>query len=399
MFRPLASSSSWPLSLLQRLSHSPWCAHYRTAASPSASLPPPPPASKLNLPPESEWRKHFSGKIHVNYRISIRNAETAAKLADAFVPEGSEGKVIVEAFPGPGQLSRALLNLPKERIRKMIIMEDWEPYLEYLRPLQEADPRVIVVDRDGYNWDSYQHISERGLLDDVERLAWDQGVHPHLQFISHLPSTVTGEQLISQLLRTMPEHEWLFQYGRVPLSFILSEHVYKRVTSPITSPQTRCKVSIVAQASSHLTPALPFSAHQPFDTHFHPVSSPHAKSADTKRSSRAVGLPFQSMSVVPREEQYIRKGEMGAWDFVLRRLFVRKATELRVALGALAPGAGGLVKKLTDPRLREEERLDVRKKINQLEAHEWAILLKAFEEWPFKPEDLNIGETFTSKQR
>lgn len=51
-------------------------------------------------------------------------------------------------------------------------------------------------------------------------------VHPSLQFISHFPSTVMGEQLVAQLFRAIPEKHWLFQYGRVPLSFILSENIY-----------------------------------------------------------------------------------------------------------------------------------------------------------------------------
>lgn len=34
---------------------------------------------------------------------------------------------------GPGQLTRALLKLPKKRIKKLIVMEDHEPYLDYLR--------------------------------------------------------------------------------------------------------------------------------------------------------------------------------------------------------------------------------------------------------------------------
>ncbi|KAG5642486.1 hypothetical protein DXG03_002736 [Asterophora parasitica] len=125
---------------------------------------------------------------------------------------------------------------------------------------------------------------------------------------------------------------------------------------------------------------------QPYDDHFHPVSSMYAKSADTKKSSRAVGLPFASLQVEPLENQFIKKGETDMWDYCLRRLFVRKATELKTALPGLAPGAQTLVKKLTDPARPDDERLDVRTKINQLEAKDWAILLKAFSDWPFKPD-------------
>jgi len=84
-----------------------------------------------------------------------------------------------------------------------------------------------------------------GLLSDVPLQEWENGgqchgiswskvthleltaVHPQLQFISHFPSTVLGEQLVAQLFRAIPERQWLFKYGRVPLSFILSDYVYQ----------------------------------------------------------------------------------------------------------------------------------------------------------------------------
>ena len=99
----------------------------------------------------------------------------------------------------------------------------------------------------GHDWDSYQYLEENGLLDDVEKVSWDSGrtscrlvtsgsltrsdayftVHPQLQFISHIPQTIKGEQLVAQLFRTIPEGSWLFKYGRVPMSLILGEWLWK----------------------------------------------------------------------------------------------------------------------------------------------------------------------------
>jgi hypothetical protein len=56
--------------------------------------------SKVDLPPITEWRKHFPSTLETNHRVSIRNPDTAAIMADAFVPEGSKDKVIIESFPG-----------------------------------------------------------------------------------------------------------------------------------------------------------------------------------------------------------------------------------------------------------------------------------------------------------
>lgn len=56
-------------------------------------------------------------------------------------------------------------------------------------------------------------------------------VHPRLQFISHLPITVYGEQLIAQILRLIPNRNWLFRFGRVKMNLLLSEYVWQ--VSPV----------------------------------------------------------------------------------------------------------------------------------------------------------------------
>lgn len=115
-----------------------------------------------------------------------------------------------------------------------------------IQPLVNLDPRVTLIERDGYDWGSYDVVEAMGLLADVPRLEFDAGgafvpfyyasmnckltygsVHPTLQYISHLPSSVNGEQFISQLLRSVPERQWLFRYGRVPLNYLMSDHVWQ----------------------------------------------------------------------------------------------------------------------------------------------------------------------------
>jgi transcription factor 1 len=95
------------------------------------------------------------------------------------------------------------------------------------------------------------------------------------------------------------------------------------------------------------------------------------------------------------------------WDYCLRRLFVTKTTPLQTAIryrtlilrpsfstkdsipfppSHLAPGAEILIKALTKPGLPESERVDVKKIVKALTVHDWALLLKAFDEWTFAPE-------------
>ncbi len=73
------------------------------------------------------------------------------------------------------------------------------------------------------------------------------------------------------------------------------------------------------------------------------------------------------------------------WDYILRRLFVLKSTPLRKAISSLAPGAEVLLKTLTDKNLPPEQRVDIRLRVNQLTIADWALIVRAFDAWPFAP--------------
>ena len=53
---------------------------------------------------------------------------------------------------------------------------------------------------------------------------------------------------------------------------------------------------------------------------------------------------------------------------------------------ALAPGAEVLLKTLTNPSLPPEQQVDVKKQIRHLTAADWALIVRAFDAWPFAPE-------------
>ena len=99
-------------------------------------------------------------------------------------------------------------------------------------------------------------LDEQGWLDDVPTVPWQEGgmilappfamyelnaihhlytVHPSLQFISHIPHSITGEQLMNQFLRCIPDKTWLFKYGRVPLNLIMGEWLWQVSSSRIAS--------------------------------------------------------------------------------------------------------------------------------------------------------------------
>ncbi|RDX44857.1 S-adenosyl-L-methionine-dependent methyltransferase [Lentinus brumalis] len=355
------------------------------------------PTSLPSLPPPSEWRKQFPWvTLTRRERAVVKNPDTARALARAFLPSSTStndrGRVVVEAFPGPGALSRAMLELPSSSLRKLIILEDDELFLKHLKPLEEADPRVTVVPMSGHAWDTYAHIQEQGLLKDVETAPWEENSLPNLHFVAHLNHNVKGEQLIAQLFRCIPERSWLFQYGRVPMSILMSDWVWTRLSAPPGSMR-RCKLAVVGEATADIREAVDPDYLAPYDDHFHPPG-PVGKGST---STRKVGQPMHAITSIPYAEQIIQRGMTDQWDYCLRRLFVLKSTKLADALNSLAPGAKTLVEALTSPTVPREQRVNVNKKVGALNISDWALLMRAFNNWPFKPQELMITDAFMSE--
>ncbi len=87
---------SWFVSLA-RPPHSPLHSRTRPYTTTVSQLPP--------LPPQDEWRPLFASlATAIRERVSIRNPDTAARVARSFLSDKSiaagEGKVVIEAFPG-----------------------------------------------------------------------------------------------------------------------------------------------------------------------------------------------------------------------------------------------------------------------------------------------------------
>ncbi|RPD63943.1 S-adenosyl-L-methionine-dependent methyltransferase [Lentinus tigrinus ALCF2SS1-7] len=357
--------------------------------SPSAARIPP-------VPDVEEWRKLFPWALRRRDRALISRPETARTLARAFLQNKSLGsghdRIVIEAFPGPGMLSRAMLELPSSTLRKLIILEEDEAFLKQLKPLEEADPRVTVVPMSGHDWDTYAHLEEQGLMKDVVYAPWEENAFPNLHFVAHLTHNVKGEQLLAQLFRSIPERSWLFRYGRVPMSILMSHHVWSRLSAPAGS-KVRCKLGVIGEATADTKEVVDPEYLSPYDDHFYPPSPTGRGSS----SSRKVGQPMHAITSIPYAEQVIQSGMIDEWDYCLRRLFVLKSTKLADALNSLAPGAKTLIDSLAHSNVPREQRVNVNKKVRELNIADWALILRAFNKWPFKPQDLMITDAFASE--
>lgn len=150
--------------------------------------------------------------------------------------------------------------------------------------------------------------------------SYTSSVHPELHFVTHIPQTILGEQLVAQLFRCIPEKSWLFKHGRIPMSFILADwvwrvgllfclswttsHTFQRISSPPKGAE-RCKLSVVAEASSHFFPSLPPESLSPFLDHFHPATSPTRVGGGfgLRPETRRRGSPFLAVNIIPHDQQ------------------------------------------------------------------------------------------------
>ncbi|CCO35970.1 hypothetical protein BN14_10092 [Rhizoctonia solani AG-1 IB] len=362
-----------------------------------------------------------------------------------------EGRVIIEAFPGyepeigPGGVTRALLELPRSEVKRVIVLEEELKFLPALKELEYYDDRVHVLAQSGFIWETYDVVKDLGLLDDVAIEDWNAGPHSSLSFIGHLPLGPVGEQLIAQLFRAIPERSWLFKYGRMRMSWLLAQRMLERISSPPLK-SARCKLTVVAEATSIIKPATDPELLVDYDKHFWPKAEAAVGGKKKTPLPRRIGQPFVAINVDPQAEgsilsreearqlqaqqavkgatdgaqgltsdastsvpsskkivtkpQAVKVGEtqpdarvtLDKWDYVLRQLFILKSTPLEKAIQNLGPGAAILLSKLTGPDIPDSRKVNIKQPVNALSLYDFARVVEEFHKWPFAPNVLFIAD-------
>ena len=81
---------------------------------------------------------------------------------------------------------------------------------------------------------------------------------------------------------------------------------FQRISAPPKGAE-RCKLSVIAEASSYSSPSLPPESLSPFADHFHPATNAvrAVKTAShlLRPETRRRGSPFLAVNVVPHIEQ------------------------------------------------------------------------------------------------
>lgn len=210
-------------------------------------------------------------------RIMLTNPKHTDEFARAL--RIREGEVIVEAFPGPGQLTRSLLSggndpatattypkpaavvacepspqmlqtglglkesqLPGE-LPARFESEDYTVYQSHVHQ-SDLDPRLFLSPSTPYRWPTLPQMLSHELVlphlpkysestkDEVasRRRPWDAPA-PHITFVAQMPDSVPGDQMIAQWISSAigeidGQKSWIWQWGRVRLALLVGKNQY-----------------------------------------------------------------------------------------------------------------------------------------------------------------------------
>ncbi|KAH7974462.1 hypothetical protein HPB49_015728 [Dermacentor silvarum] len=137
------------------------------------------------------------------------------------------GKHVIEVGPGPGCLTRPLLELGARRVVAIEKDRRFAPTLDVLSEASEGRLHVVMGDI------FHQHLQE--LIPEELGVPWDSDNLPEVCLVGNLPFSVASPLLVSWL-RQISRREGPFQRGRVA----------QRIGAPILDPQ-RCRLSVLCQ--------------------------------------------------------------------------------------------------------------------------------------------------------
>ena len=225
--------------------------------------------------------RNFEGRVLIANR----------KIADDFVKalKIRKGEVVIEAFPGPGLLTRSLLNggasedgqneerkntekpamvvtcepspsllvqglgmgdgdLPGE-IPARFESEDYAIYQSRIYQ-SEHEPRLLLSPSTPYRWPTLsqlianplvnQHIPKYESQKEEEKLSQEDeqvgkrpwnAIEPPITIVAQMPQSVAGDQMVAQWIGSCAgtgnkDRTWIWQWGRIRLALLVGKNQY-----------------------------------------------------------------------------------------------------------------------------------------------------------------------------
>ena len=203
----------------------------------------------VRLPPLPALRDfihmyHLSAnsRLSQNYLMDMnltrKIVNRAGRLTDAHV---------VEVGPGPGGITRALL---EQRCRSLDVIEidrRFLPALQHLAEVAAPSTTMRIHHGDVLRMDMNQLWTEHTATVD-----WmDEHSGANLHIVGNLPFHISTP-LIVRWLRAMADRSGVWRLGRVPLTLTFQREVAERLVAPLADKQ-RCRLSIVCQCFAEPT--------------------------------------------------------------------------------------------------------------------------------------------------
>ena len=194
------------------------------------------------LPSIADVRRLY--KIQANKYLS-QNFLLNPRLIDKFVRSAKikEGMHVVEIGPGPGNITRSIL---EKNPAELYVIEKDRRFLPLLEQLADAASpgqlKIILGDAMDY--------SLANLFPEHCKVPWDDPTNESICFIGNLPFNVSIPLTI-RWLRQISLRAGPFEYGRVPLTLTFQNEVAQRLAAPCVSDM-RARISVMTQTFCHV---------------------------------------------------------------------------------------------------------------------------------------------------
>lgn len=151
-----------------------------------------------------------------------------------------EGAYVCEVGPGPGGITRALL---ESGVKHLYVIEKDKRFFPGLKVLDDATKRITAFHGDVLDFNMDTLFPQECLK------SWDD-TPPNTHIIGNLPFSV-ATPLIIQYMEAIANRTGAWRYGRTKLTLTFQKEVAERMVAEINSDQ-RCRLSIVCQYLCHV---------------------------------------------------------------------------------------------------------------------------------------------------
>lgn len=171
--------------------------------------------------------KQLSQNFLMDQRITDKIVRAAGRIRNGHV---------CEIGPGPGGITRSIINRGPERV--VVIEKDrrFGPTLELLAEATGGKVEIIYGDIMSFRMEK--------LFPEASKVMWEDSP-PNIHLIGNLPFNVSTP-LIIRWLHDISVRENAWSYGRTKMLLTFQKEVAERIVAPIMSEQ-RCRLSVMCQ--------------------------------------------------------------------------------------------------------------------------------------------------------